>query len=952
MINTLIPAVIAAGFFLAVVIAIILLRTRANDTGNRPYSYSYGSRKTPRRLQIGIFAFGIIAGLLVGAVIGYFLILKPQTTEMSPTTSQVNLSPTASQEIMPTTQSQEAVELTATVTVGPTITPLAGIEGRGDGPAIRDITTNLATYAGAEIPQFEKFEITFQVDTTAQNLQLPFDETPPPGLEPGLGISVDAHFTPDNWQTEFIQPAFYYQEFEDEIKADQMWLYPTDNFAWKVRFAPDRAGTWQFKLIARDASGLYETGSFGFEVAPSANKGFLKVSETDPRYFEFQDGTYFPGLGYNADIPTDPGGFETMAGNGIQLIRTWLPSQLSIFGSAWSPWQPFGAAPQAPEPNARLSHDAAPPFNLTLGVDPPLARPGSELFLWLSHDETEYRNGVQWNFVPCAVWGWQTPKLPVKPNTDYRLRVRYREEALAGPKIADRPYGFVVKTGGWLWGEFDEMRCYHPDVGRRLAASYSTTDDWSTYADPDYEGWQILEGQFNSGNRNFLNNLYLAIENASAGHVLVDYVWLEEKLANDQYGPNIIHKPWMAHHLYFEQRGSFAFDKTVEQASQAGIYLKLVILEKNDAVLNMFQTDGSLSPVPPDQNPARLFFGQGREREGKTKIRWLQEAWWRYLQARWGYSPHIHSWELLNEGDPDDVRHYILTDEMGKYFQRSFIPPEQQAKHPNMHLVTTSFWNSFPLEFWGGQNAPFVDYADVHHYAQESNVEPLNYIYELDDFYDAALFSQKLSQYHGAKAQFGPGKPVVRGETGFLFDRNDPFSQNRTNGLWLHNFTWAGINAGGLIELLWTGAPIAMHIYRQDSHDHRPVYRTYFNFIKDIPLNNGHYQDAEATSSQTDLRVWGQKDLVNGQAHLWIQNKKHTWKNVLDGAPIPPVSGTVMLPGLEPGQSYLVEWWDTYQADPSLQIIRTETMDASSDGSIEIPVEELDTDIAVKIASP
>lgn len=50
-------------------------------------------------------------------------------------------------------------------------------------------------------------------------------------------------------------------------------------------------------------------------------------------------------------------------------------------------------------------------------------------------------------------------------------------------------------------------------------------------------------------------------------------------------------------------------------------------------------------------------------REEKTKIRWLLEAWWRYLQARWGYSPAIYSWELLNEGVPDSTLHYILTDE-------------------------------------------------------------------------------------------------------------------------------------------------------------------------------------------------------------------------------------------------------------------------------------------------
>jgi len=42
-----------------------------------------------------------------------------------------------------------------------------------------------------------------------------------------------------------------------------------------------------------------------------------------------------------------------------------------------------------------------------------------------------------------------------------------------------------------------------------------------------------------------------------------------------------------------------------------------------------------------------VFYGLGRS---QNKVRWIQQTWWRYLQARWGYSPNIHSWELTNEG--------------------------------------------------------------------------------------------------------------------------------------------------------------------------------------------------------------------------------------------------------------------------------------------------------------
>ncbi|HMN29363.1 MAG TPA: hypothetical protein PKE45_14530, partial [Caldilineaceae bacterium] len=74
------------------------------------------------------------------------------------------------------------------------------------------------------------------------------------------------------------------------------------------------------------------------------------------------------------------------------------------------------------------------------------------------------------------------------------------------------------------------------------------------------------------------------------------------------------------------------------------------------------------------------------------------------MQARWGYSTHIHSWELTNEGDPFNANHYAATDELGKFMHCRVFGASVGAgdaaqctfQHPNRHLVTTSFWTSFP----------------------------------------------------------------------------------------------------------------------------------------------------------------------------------------------------------------------------------------------------------------
>jgi outer membrane protein assembly factor BamB len=785
------------------------------------------------------------------------------------------------------------------------------------GPKIGSVSTNLSSFIDEQIPTYEKLELTFDVDTVAANLQLPYDQIPPLGLEPEAGVTVDALFSPDNWQTIYTQPAFFYQEFQDEVKGNKEWFYPTNNLAWKIRFAPNQPGTWQYKIVVQDASGTAETASDSFTVSPSDDKGFIRVSQTDSRYFEFEDGTYFPALGYNMSfdrvgwvnpVLDNRKNFQIMSQNGIELVRIWL-SQWSIYGSEWNPWN---------SPDPALHAQYLPHTGITLdGV-----APGSEALMQLTADQS-----------PCMFTGSWKATPAVKRNTNYRIRIRYKTAGITGPRVAGQPFGFVAKTGGWLWD--DGAYCHNAGVGT-VVTPHQTQDT----AD-----WQILKGELNSGDSDFLSNFFLVLDNANSGTAYIDYVWIEEVLDNGEYGPNIVSKPWMSHHLYMEQRNSYAFDKMLELAEEYGIYLRPVVHEKNERIFNQIDYEGNTIPYDrlcfdQDQSndPAKCwdnqwFYGNGRK---MTKVRWLQQAWWRYLQARWGYSTHIHSWELLNEGDPSSILHYTLADEFGKYMH--------QFK-PNNHLVSTSNWHSFPQEqFWANSDYPDVDFADVHQYIPENT----------PGFADTAQVTYDASVQYGAKQAGGTGKPVMRGETGFVVDGSGPATdkfKNDTNAIWLHNFIWGGINPGGLIESYWYDTT---HIYSKSqdgdyNFDYRSHYVSYYNFIKSVPLNNGQYQDAEAIADTPNLRVWGQKDLLNGHAHLWIQNRQRTWKNVVDGVTIPAVTSTVTLSGFQPSTTYAVEWWDTYEVDPTQQVIETEFTESSADGSIILSIDNLETDTAVKI---
>ncbi len=801
---------------------------------------------------------------------------------------------------------------------------------------------NRGEYASGQVPAYAKYEVSFQVaGTVARNFSLPYDPAPPPGIDPSLpsyqGISVDALFTPDNWATVYKQPAFYYQDFIQEARSQGEWLYPSGNFSWRARFSPPVPGEWQVKVVAEDASGSTESALLAFTVAPSDNPGFLRLSTADRRYFEYHDGSYFPALGFNLTArqvnPENPrtssqAYFQKLSENGINFVRLWL-SAWGIYGSAWNPWRSI-----APMPSQGYL-----PFT-------GLALRGADID---TGSETSMIVNARAN--PCMFIGWEAPPPAVKRDTAYRIRVRYKTELIQGPRQADQPYGLVAKLGdpardSWLWGERGNCN----DSGSGITITQHESQNTIDQPDP----WRELQGTWVSGEADFLPYFYIVMENAEQGRAHIDRVWIEEDLGDGSYGPNILPRPWMSHHLYFEQRNSFAFDQVIHAAQQYGIAFKLVVMEKDEWTLNRILPDGSADEDSPSNDN---FYGADRE---VTKVRWLQQAYWRYLQARWGYSTAIHSWELLNEGNPANLFHYILADEFGKFMECRVFGIAVEAKdgetclyqHPNAHLVTTSFWHSYPLKpFWTNPQFPNLDYADLHAYISTGWIENPALAF------DAAAYHIEYSRAarRGMLNNAGVAGvlPIVRGEAGLDSPGQQveqPDLVNDTYGVWLHNFVWAALEAGSLVDLYWWND----NIERQPGPDGEPglheIYAPFAEFIGDIPLNNGLYQEAVAQASNPQLRVVGQKDTQNNRAHLWVQNTAHTWRNVLNNPDAAwGLGGVLRLDGFAPGATLPVTWY-LFNSHGELAVSRSTVMVNGEGGlSLSLPDDPAVTDAGVKI---
>ncbi len=942
----------------------------------------------------------------------------------------------------------------------PIITRQAG------GPSLlpsNDRFSNLVQMSGS-VARYEKFEVQFDVQTPATNPDWPYEPNPPVGIVSGTGITVEGLFSPDHWQTTFSQPAFWYQPYVHSLEGRDHFT-PDGAPHWAVRFAPQQAGSWEYRLRVQDAQGTdyypdLTSPALPFQVAAESQniyirKGFLRVSPTDPRYFEFQDGTPFTGVGFNTGFRESDQVDQMLTAfeqNKMNFMRVWM-SGAGINGSQWTSWtSPY------------LPNDAYLP-GVNFDIDHTYQ--GADVSMRLDDQNA------------CFFTDFAQGGIPVEPQTVYDVSARIMLDQVSGP-AGSGDYGFVIKQAGWLGTD-----CNLAGNGFQITQPQSGSTGWTT-----------VQGTYTTGaNQYWLDYLYLALQNTTAGNVYIDevHVWR----ADDPNRVDLLREPNANSHLYFDPMSSALWDVFIDLAQQHGVYLKLVVDEKNEWIRNHIGADGQMTPNGGND----LFYAQPG-----TKVRWLQQVWWRYLIARWGYSTAIHSFEYVNEGDPYNSLHYDAADAMAGFMH---------ALDPNRHMVTTSFWGSFPnAEFWSNPQYPNVDYADLHAYIstgwgltanfldpahietdpadvrsapvsaridagsafsdgvtprgvviqgigewivrywmkaegfsancpynssggmqrvrwqldggtyhggsegvvpfnaegkdfictspsgsfdwrefrsdrdRDGNLLPLETRLVLNDDSphalslaiensqgaagtawmddvqlinpdgevldvlgsfdttpldeDTAWYNRAYGELFGWQSGMGVNKPLVRGETGIDFpDRQEwnPDLLLDVQGIWLHNNLWGQISSSGMADLFWWASEtIPESLYGN--------YLTYQDFMAGIPLNNGSYYEIRAQTSAPDLRVWGQRDDDHNRMHLWIQNRQHTWKRVVFGPGITPVSGTVTLLQVANGQ-YQVEWWNTY--DASNPIVKTEVLSASGGVlSLTLPDPLID-DVAVKI---
>ncbi|SDW24868.1 DUF5060 domain-containing protein [Paenibacillus sp. CF384] len=157
-------------------------------------------------------------------------------------------------------------------------------------PVIQKVVANSAT-----VDLYAKFELTFELDADYKN---PYD---PREIDVSMDLTSPSG---KNWSVN--------------------GFYDGTGFAWKVRFSPDEAGKWSYKLRATAAGTSSSEGPQGsFEAAPSDNRGWIQVSDGNKRYLEYRDGSSFYGVGVAYPWGITDANLDKIAEHGGNLITYW-----------------------------------------------------------------------------------------------------------------------------------------------------------------------------------------------------------------------------------------------------------------------------------------------------------------------------------------------------------------------------------------------------------------------------------------------------------------------------------------------------------------------------------------------------------------------------------------------------------------------------------------------------
>ena len=221
-----------------------------------------------------------------------------------------------------------------------------------------------------------------------------------------------------------------------------------------------------------------------------------------------------------------------------------------------------------------------------------------------------------------------------------------------------------------------------------------------------------------------------------------------------------------------DQASAWRLDYVLDLAERHGIYLMYCIDSFNSLRVNPPYATWAANPYSAAnggmlEKPEEFFTNEAARKAFRNRLR--------YLVARWGYSPHVLSWEFWNE--VDIIQKYV-GDDVKRWHQE--MSRSLRAMDPWRHLQTTSYARSDGDPAVDG--IPEMDYVQTHNYGSP------------DMGADLPRWSrQKLAAF---------AKPHYIGEFGLSAGGAE--GTQDPQGVSLHNGLWAPVLSGDAgTGMLW-----------------------------------------------------------------------------------------------------------------------------------------------------
>jgi len=94
---------------------------------------------------------------------------------------------------------------------------------------------------------------------------------------------------------------------------------------WKIRFAPNETGIWNYRLQLHSSSGEAQSTEFSFTATESEHHGWIRVSPVNRHYFIHDDGTPYYGVGpyYPWGVTNTSSGLAQLEASGCNFWGYW-----------------------------------------------------------------------------------------------------------------------------------------------------------------------------------------------------------------------------------------------------------------------------------------------------------------------------------------------------------------------------------------------------------------------------------------------------------------------------------------------------------------------------------------------------------------------------------------------------------------------------------------------------